>query len=71
MPTVTENDIQQLKDLITSGFNKLEINQVRLEEKVNALDKRLDIIESRVNGLTGWLIGILFAFVGGAFRVTR
>ncbi|MFM7190156.1 MAG: hypothetical protein ACKOX2_04970 [Microcystaceae cyanobacterium] len=65
MPTVTENDIQQLKDLITSGFNKLEVNQARLEEKVNALDKRLDIIESRVNGLTGWLIGILFVFVGG------
>jgi len=61
MPTVTENDIQQLKDLITSGFNKLEVNQARLEEKVNALDKRLDIIESRVNGLTGWLIGILLS----------
>jgi hypothetical protein len=25
----------------------------------------MDIIENRVNGLTGWLIGILFALVGG------
>jgi len=32
-----------------------------LDEKVSSLDKRLDIIEDRVNGLTGWLIGVLFA----------
>ncbi len=32
-----------------------------LDEKVSGLDQRLDIIEGRVNGLTGWLIGVLFA----------
>ncbi len=59
MPTVTEGDIKELKDLITN----LTINQVRmeerlsgqiiaLEEKISGIDKRLDIIEGRVNGLT-------------------
>jgi hypothetical protein len=33
------------------------------------IDKRLDIIEGRVNSLTGWLIGILFAFVGGLLGI--
>jgi vacuolar-type H+-ATPase subunit I/STV1 len=93
MPTVTESDLKEIKDLIID----LKINQVRMEEKlsgqllaleeklsgqvatlderlsgqintldkkVSGIDKRLDIIERRVNGLTGWLIGILFAFVG-------
>jgi hypothetical protein len=40
-----------------------------LDEKVSGTNKRLDIIESRVNGLTGWLIGILFAFVGGLLGI--
>ncbi|MFM7437493.1 MAG: hypothetical protein ACKO2V_02660, partial [Snowella sp.] len=104
MPTVTESDLKEIKDLIID----LKINQVRMEErlsgqiialderlsgqivaldeklsgqivalderlsgqintldkKVSGIDKRLDIIEGRVNGLTGWVIGILFAFVG-------
>jgi tetrahydromethanopterin S-methyltransferase subunit G len=72
MPTVTESDLKEIKDLVTN----LTINQVKMEErlsgqinaldeKVSEIDKRLDIIEGRVNSLTGWLIGILFAFVGG------
>jgi len=72
MATVTDTDLKELKDLITD----LKVNQVRMEErlsgqmatldeKVSGIDKRLDIIESRVNGLTGWLIGVLFALVGG------
>jgi hypothetical protein len=76
MPTVTESDLKEIKDLITD----LKINQVRMEErlsgqiialdeKVSGIDKRLDIIEGRVNGLTGWLIGILFAFVGGLLGI--
>ena len=76
MVTVTESDLKEIKDLITN----LTINQVRMEErlsgqiialdeKVSGIDKRLDIIEGRVNGLTGWLIGILFAFVGGLLGI--
>ena len=76
MPTVTESDLKEIKDLITN----LTLNQVRMEErlagqihaldeKVSGIDKRLDIIEGRVNSLTGWLIGILFAFVGGVLGI--
>lgn len=76
MVTVTESDLKEIKDLITN----LTINQVRMEErlsgqiialdeKVSGIDKRLDIIEGRVNGLTGWLIGILFAFMGGLLGI--
>ena len=78
MPTVTESDLKEIKDLITN----LTINQVKMEErlsgqinaldeKVSGIDKRLDIIEGRVNSLTGWLIGILFAFVGGLLGILR
>ncbi|MFM7572004.1 MAG: hypothetical protein ACKO4S_02530 [Snowella sp.] len=76
MATVTDTDLKELKDLITD----LKVNQVRMEErlsgqmatldeKVSGIDKRLDIIESRVNGLTGWLIGVLFALVGGLLGI--
>jgi chromosome segregation ATPase len=93
MPTVTDTDLKEIKDLITTQAGQLtkinetlteiKINQAQikgeinileerlsgqimtLDEKVSGTNKRLDIIESRVNGLTGWLIGILFAFVGG------
>ena len=98
MPTVTESDLKEIKDLITN----LAINQVRMEErlsgqllalneklsgqiatlderlsgqintldkKVVGIDKHLDIIEGRVNSLTEWLIGILFAFVGGLLGI--
>jgi hypothetical protein len=76
MATVTDTDLKEFKDLITD----LKVNQVRMEErlsgqmatldeKVSGIDKRLDIIESRVNGLTGWLIGVLFALVGGLLGI--
>jgi hypothetical protein len=79
MAAVTENDLKELKDLITAGFAKSDANQARLEaslndlkiemgkisEKVSGIDKRLDIIENRVNGLTGWLIGVLFILITG------
>ncbi len=76
MATVTDTDLKELKELITD----LKVNQVRMEErlsgqmapldeKVSGIDKRLDIIESRVNGLTGWLIGVLFALVGGLLGI--
>ena len=78
MATVTDTDLKELKDLITD----LKVNQVRMEErlsgqmatldeKVSGIDKRLDIIESRVNGLTGWLIGVLFALAGGLLGIRQ
>jgi len=79
MPTITDTDLKELKELMTSGFKEInaEITGVKisieklsgqitvLDERVSGLGKRLDILENRVNGLTGWLIGILFALVGG------
>ena len=65
----TDTDLQELKDLITSGFNRIDINQARLEEKFVAMDKRLELIESRVNSFTGWFIGSLIALVGGLLAI--
>jgi hypothetical protein len=76
MATVTDTDLQELKDLITSGFNRIDINQARLEEKFVAMDQRLELIESRVNSFenrvnsfTGWFIGSLIALVGGLLAI--
>jgi hypothetical protein len=65
MATVTESDLQEIKDLINGLDKKIDVNQARIEEKISGLDKRMEIIEGRINGLTGWLIGILFALVTG------
>ena len=83
MPTLTDTDLKEIKDLITSGLSRLdtEITEIKigqerlsgqimtLDEKVSGTNKRLDIIENRVNSLTGWLIGILLAFVGGLLGI--
>ena len=83
MPALTDTDLKEIKDLITSGFSRLdaEITEIKigqerlsgqimtLDEKVSGTNKRLDIIESRVNSLTGWLIGIILAFVGGLLGI--
>ncbi|MFN9174352.1 MAG: hypothetical protein ACK58N_07525 [Synechocystis sp.] len=112
MATITDSDLEELKDLITAGFARLDgeiidlkVNQEKisgqiealeerlsgridnldsklsgqiatldgklsgqlatLDEKLAGLDKRMDINEKRVDSVTGWLIGILFALVGG------
>jgi len=71
VPTVTENDIKELKELITAGFkdlsdgiNQLKVSVGQIGTKISGLDKRMDFLGSRVNRLTGWLIGVLFALVG-------
>ncbi len=52
---VTDTDIQALKDLINQGFEKideqlknLELGQARMEEKLNAVEKRLELQETRI-----------------------
>jgi hypothetical protein len=49
MPTVTDTDLKELKDLITGGFSRLEaelrdlkINQVGMEERLSGQIKALD-----------------------------
>jgi hypothetical protein len=63
--TVTDADLKELKDLITNGFTKLEVNQARIEEKLNGIDKRLELVETRINTQTNWFVGAFAALVGG------
>jgi len=65
MPTVTDNDLKELKDLITAGFSRidaeitdLKINQARRSEQlsgqIQALDAKLtgkiDALDERLTG---------------------
>jgi hypothetical protein len=63
--TVTDADLKKLKDLITTGFTKVEVNQVCIEEKLNGIDKCLDLVETRINTQTNWFVGAFAALVGG------
>lgn len=52
MSTVAENDLKELKDLIINNHKALEKGQADLKEhlteKLNAIDKRLAIVETRL-----------------------
>lgn len=48
MSTVTENDIKELKDLIISNHKAFEKGQADLKEQLTGIDKRLAIIETRL-----------------------
>ena len=61
MPTVTDTELKELKDLITTGFNRLDseitglkISQERLSGQINSLDEKLtEQINSLDEKLTG------------------
>ena len=59
----------ELRELITAGFTDLKIGQARIEEKINGIDKRLELIENRVNNQTSWFIGSFVALVGGLLGI--
>jgi hypothetical protein len=63
--TVADADLKELKDLITNGFTKLEVNQARIEERLNRIDKYLELVETRINTQTNWFVGAFAALVGG------
>ncbi|EAZ94204.1 hypothetical protein [Crocosphaera chwakensis] len=52
MSTVTENDLKELKDLIINNHRAIEKGQADLKEhlteKLTAIDKRLAIVETRL-----------------------
>ena len=48
MSTITENDLKELKDLIISNHKALEKGQADLKEQLTGIDKRLAIIETRL-----------------------
>jgi len=60
---------ERLSGQINALDEKLSGQINTLDQKVSGIDKRLEIVENRVNGLTGWLIGVLFALVGGLLGI--
>jgi hypothetical protein len=67
--TVSTETEKELRELITAGFTDLKIGQARIEEKLNGIDKRLELIENRVNKQTSWFIGSFVALVGGLLGI--
>jgi hypothetical protein len=67
--TVSTETEKELRELITEGFTDLKIGQARIEEKINGVDKRLELIENRVNNQTSWFIGSFVALVGGLLGI--
>jgi hypothetical protein len=67
--TVSTETEKELWELITAGFTDLKIGQARIEEKSNGIDKRLELIENRVNNQTSWFIGSFVALVGGLLGI--
>jgi hypothetical protein len=62
MPTVTESDLKELKDLITTGFSRLDteitglkISQERLSGQITSLDEKLtgkiNVLDEKITGL--------------------
>ena len=62
MPTVTESDLKELKDLITTGFSRLDaeitglkISQERLSGQITSLDEKLtgkiNVLDEKIAGL--------------------
>ena len=62
MPTITESDLKELKDLITNGFSRLDneitglkISQERLSGQINSLDEKLtgkiNVLDEKITGL--------------------
>jgi hypothetical protein len=45
MATVTDSDLQELKDLISSLNSKIDVNQARTEDKLNSIDNRISKLE--------------------------
>jgi hypothetical protein len=67
--TVSTETEKELRELITAGFTDLKIGQARIEEKINGIDKRLELIENRVNNPTSWFIGSFVALVGSLLGI--
>jgi predicted nuclease with TOPRIM domain len=51
MATVTDSDLQELKDLINGLDKKIDVNQSRTDEKLNSIDKRLIRLETKLETL--------------------
>ncbi|MFM1843219.1 MAG: hypothetical protein RLZZ490_1961 [Cyanobacteriota bacterium] len=56
---------ERLSGRIDKLDSKLSGQMATLDAKLAGLDKRVENSEKRVESVTGWLVGILFALVGG------
>ncbi|MEB3226991.1 MAG: hypothetical protein VKJ27_01290 [Synechocystis sp.] len=56
---------EKLAGRIDKLDSKLSGQMATLDAKLAGLDKRVENSEKRVDSVTGWLVGILFALVGG------
>jgi acetolactate synthase small subunit len=65
MTTVTDSDLREIKDLINGLDKKIDVNQARTDEKLNAIEKRLELVKTRISAQTNWFIGAFAALVGG------
>jgi hypothetical protein len=72
MTTITDSGLREIKDLINgiaqtvNGLDKkLDVNQARTDEKLNAIEKCLQLVKTRINAQTNWFIGAFAALVGG------
>ena len=65
MPTVTDNELKELKDLIKAGFSRidseitdLKINQARMEERLSGQIQELDAkLTGQINAMDERLTG--------------
>jgi septal ring factor EnvC (AmiA/AmiB activator) len=49
MMTTSSTEIQQLKEFIGDGFNRLDDKLEKLTEKVESIDKRLVAVETKLD----------------------
>lgn len=80
MSTVTDNDLRELKDLISSKFeqvndklNDMRVDIATLKEGQNGINKRLDDTNKRIDNLdllTRIIFGgVIVALIVGLFKV--
>ncbi len=49
MSTITDSDLQELKDLINGLDKRIEVNQARTDEKLDAIEKNLSELKKQVD----------------------
>jgi hypothetical protein len=68
MTTVTDSDLQELKDLISGLDKRIEVNQTRTDEKLDSIEKDLSELkkqtEKQDNRLWVLISGMFLALVG-------
>jgi hypothetical protein len=68
MATITDSDLQELKDLINGLDKKIDINQARIDERLNAIESNLSDLKKQTdkqdNRLWVLISGMFLALLG-------